>query len=305
MSCRCPLSVCCLPQARAADADELQQRQPKLRSISGPESGSSPYSLPARPPGSPADPGFISTRASSVGTDHRFVGRPFLSDIVQPQLLATQPSVQQQQQQQQQEEAAQQQERRHSWQPRSDLKERLPDLLMAAGAASSSREPPSSARQPAQAEAAPVTGQGKQKRKYRSRLNIPQRPFLAAATAARMEAARMVQQAEEGPEAGVHSAPSSANTSPSLGVSLRGSSGSGPQTVAASSYPALLGSPSLRTGAGMTQLPGTPVTPSADATPGGVDQQGATWQYPASSLESPSLRDVGARPPGGQHRHTP
>ncbi len=255
--------------------------------------------------GSPADPGFISTRANSAGTDHRFVGRPFLSDIAQPQLLPDQPSVQQQQhQQQQQEEAAQQQERRHSWQPRSDLKERLPDLLMAAGAASSSREPPSSSRQAAQADAAPATGQGKQKRKYRSRLNIPQRPFLAAATAARMEAARMVQQAEEGPEAGVHSAPASANTSPNLGVGLSGGAAAA-RTVAASSYPALLGSPSLRTGAGMIQLPGTPVTPPADAAPGGSDQQGATWQYPAASLESPSLRDVAARPPGGHHRHTP
>ena len=114
----------------------------------------------------------------------------------------------------------------------------------------------------------------------------------------------MVQQAEEGPEAGVHSAPASASTSPSLGLSLSGVS-SGARTVAASSYPALLGSPSLRTGAGMTQLPGTPVTPPADAHPGGADQPGATWQYPASSLESPSLRDAATRPPGGQHRHTP
>ena len=293
-----------MSQARAADADELQQRQPKLRSISGPESGSyAPYSLPAGAAraGSSADPGFASARASSVGTDIRFDYRPFLSDIVQPQLLAEQHSVQQQQQG----EARHQEERRHSWQPRSEFQQRLPDLSTAASAATSSMEPQSSSRQAAQAEGAPAAGQGKQKRKYRSRLNIPQRPFLAAATAARMEAARMVQQAEESPETGIHSAPSSANTSPNLGVSLSGGS-SAARTVAASSYPALLGSPSLRTGVGLTQLPGTPATPSPDAAPGGADQQGSTWQYPASSLESPSLPDAATRTPGGgQHRHTP
>ena len=295
-----------LRQARAADAEELQQRQPKLRSISGPESGSySPYSRPAGAAGggSPADPGFASTRASSVGTDTRFGYRPFLSDIVQPQLLADQQVLQQPQPQE--EDVQQPQERRHSLQSISDLRGRLSEPSLAASAATSSQVPQSSSRQTTQAEGAPATGQGKQKRKYRSRLNIPQRPFLAAATAARMEAARMVQQAEESPEAGIHSAPASANTSPNLGgVTLGGGSG-GTRTVAASSYPALLGSASLRTGVGMTQLPGTPVTPLPDTTPGAADQQGATWQYPATCLESPSLEDVASRTPGGQHRHTP
>lgn len=286
----------CLHQARAAEDDELQQRQPKLRSISGPEGGgagfSPPYPLPAgtTSSSSPDDPGFTSTRAKSVGTDARPLFPPFLSEVASPQLLADP-----QHQQHQQQDEAQWQERRHSWQPRSERQRRMADQPVAANALTSAQVPPSGSRQTPQAEGAAASGQGKHKRKYRSRLNIPQRPFLAAATAARMEAARMVQQADESPEAGIHSAPGSATTSPILGVAISG--GGGPRTVAGPGYPPLR-SPDLTTGASMAQLPGTPVTPQADTMPG------TTWQYPAPSSDSPSLRELSARPLGGQHGHT-
>ena len=299
--------MCRSRQARAADDDELQQRQPKLRSISGPEGGGrgfpAPYYVPAgtASSGSPEDPGFASTRTRSVGTDTRLLFPTFLSEVAQPQLPVDPQHLQQQQQ-----DEAQWQERRHSWQPRSERQQRLPDPITPASALTLTQVPPGGSRQTPQAEVAAAGGQSKHKRKYRSRLNIPQRPFLAAATAARMEAARMVQQAEEGPEAGIHSAPGSATTSPILGVTL---SGAGPRTVAASSYPPLtsLRSPDLTTGVSMARLPSTPVTPQANTLSGEAVQQGGTmWQYPAPDSESRSLRDLSAGTLGeGQHGHTP
>ena len=291
-------------QARVVEGDEPEQRQPKLRSISGPGGGSTAFRRPPYPgagSSSPEEPlpASTSTRAKSLGTDARFVFTPFLSGNASPQSLTEwphQPDPQQtlQQQQQQQQE---QQEREQQVTLRSERR-RQPDSLLG-GNASSSAPAQTGGRQKAQPEAAPAAaGQGgKPKRKYRSRLNIPQRPFLAAASAARMEAARMVQQAEESSDAAVQSAPSSVTTSPILGVATSPSLGVGGPTASSASF-SLLSSPDLLSGGSPSALPSTPVTPASGGAAGEAGPQGAGWQFPATSLASPTLRD----PPAGTPR---